>query len=204
MSPDDGEYHGRVAGLDEAGRGPLAGPVFAAAVILPDPIPLSLSSLDDSKKLSSAKREALFDVIQRDAVSWAIAEASVEEIEEHNILGATLLAMRRAFGLLKVRPARALVDGNRDPKLGVETELVVKGDSIHPCISAASILAKVARDRRMLELHALYPVYGFDGHKGYAAETHRQAILKYGPSPVHRKLFLRNLEQLRLDLGGTG
>ena len=191
-------------GLDEAGRGPLAGPVFAAAVILPHPIPLSLSGLDDSKKLSPSAREALFPLIQELAVAWAIASASVAEIEEHNILQATFLAMRRALAGLKVRPERALVDGNQDPGLGIPTELVVRGDALHACISAASILAKVARDRHMLELHAKYPVYGFDGHKGYAAASHREAILKHGPCPEHRKLFLRNLLQTNLDLGGRG
>lgn len=189
-----------IVGLDEAGRGPLAGPVFAAAVILPHPVPPSLHGLNDSKKLSAAQREALFGVIQSDCVAWAISEASVEEIEEHNILGASLLCMRRAMQALKVQPERALVDGNRDPKLGVPTELIVKGDSKEPCISAASILAKVARDRRMLELHAQYPQYGFDQHKGYGTKLHTNAILKHGPSPIHRRLFLRNIEQMRLKL----
>ena len=190
----------RVAGLDEAGRGPLAGPVFAAAVILPDPLPASLSGLNDSKKLSAAQREALFEPIKAEALAWAISEASVEEIEELNILGASLLSMRRALKALKIQPERALVDGNRDPQLGIPTELIIKGDSKEKCISAASILAKVARDRRMLELHAQYPQYGFDKHKGYGTKVHTDAILKHGPSPIHRKLFIRNVEQMRLEL----
>jgi ribonuclease HII len=178
----------------------LAGPVFAAAVILPDPVPALLCGLNDSKKLSSAQREELFGLIKSNCVAWAISEASVEEIEEHNILGASLLSMRRALLALAVRPLRALVDGNQDPLLGIPTKLIVKGDSKEPCISAASILAKVARDRRMLELHAQYPHYGFDQHKGYGTKMHTDAILKHGPSPVHRKLFLRNIEQMRLSL----
>jgi ribonuclease HII len=182
-----------IAGLDEAGRGPLAGPVFAAAVILPEPVPISLQGLNDSKKLSSIKRENLFWVIQRDAVAWCIGEASVEEIEKLNILAASLLSMRRAFQGLKVTPTRALVDGNQDPKLGIPTELIVKGDAKEKCISAASILAKVARDRRMQELHASYPQYGFDKHMGYGTELHRGMILRHGPCPMHRKLFLRNI-----------
>ena len=190
----------KVCGIDEAGRGPLAGPVFAAAVILPDELPLSLKGLNDSKKLSAAKREELFIAIQRDAVAWCIAEASVEEIEELNILNASLLSMRRALQGLSVQPARALVDGNQDPKLGIPTELIIKGDSKEKCISAASILAKVARDARMLVLHAQYPQYGFDQHMGYGTQLHRDAILQHGPCPIHRKLFIRNVEQIRLAL----
>lgn len=189
------------AGFDEAGRGPLAGPVFAAAVILPELLPASLLALNDSKKLSALQRENLFDLIQRDAVAWAIAEASVEEIEELNILQASLLCMRRALEALAIKPSRALVDGNRDPALGIKTELIIKGDAKEKCISAASILAKVARDRRMLALHEEFPNYGFDQHKGYGTEFHRDAILKYGPCAIHRKLFLRNIEQLSLGLG---
>ena len=175
----------------------MAGPVFSAAVILPDPLPDSLRGLNDSKKLSAAKREQLFEAIKREAVAWCIAESSVEEIEELNILGASLLSMRRALDGLAVRPERALVDGNQDPKLGIPTELIIKGDSKEKCISAASILAKVARDLRMLELHAKYPQYGFDKHMGYGTELHRNAILEHGASPVHRKLFLRNIEKQR-------
>jgi ribonuclease HII len=189
-----------VAGIDEAGRGPLAGPVFAAAVILPAVRPASLAKLNDSKKLSPAQREALFGVIKAEAMAWAITEASVAEIEELNILEATLLCMRRAIQALKLKPHRALVDGNRDPRLGLPTELIVKGDAKEPAISAASILAKVARDRHMLDLHSRYPQYGFDVHKGYGTEMHRDAILKHGPSPVHRRLFLRNIGQMRLEL----
>jgi ribonuclease HII len=189
-----------VAGLDEAGRGPLAGPVFAAAVILPEELPKKLAKLNDSKKLSAEQRAEFFSLIQSEALSFSIAEASVEEIDSINILEASLLSMRRALGGLKLRPLSALVDGNRDPRLGIPTELVVQGDSKHKCISAASVLAKVARDRRMLELHERYPQYGFDRHKGYASQEHRDAILKHGPCPIHRRLFLRNLEQLRLEL----
>lgn len=188
----------KVAGLDEAGRGPLAGPVFAAAVILPDPIPESLKGLNDSKKLRAVQREAFFDIIKDEAIAWAIAEASVEEIERLNILGASLLSMRRALQGLGIKPDRALVDGNQDPKLGIPTVLIIKGDSKEKCISAASILAKVARDQRMLELHALYPQYGFDKHMGYGTKLHTDAILKHGASPIHRKLFLRNIEKQRL------
>jgi ribonuclease HII len=188
------------AGLDEAGRGPLAGPVFAAAVMLADPVPSTLRGLADSKTLSANQREALFGIIQAESLAWAIAEASVEEIEELNILEASLLAMRRALQGLNQKPERALVDGNRDPRLGIPTELIVKGDSKEPCISAASILAKVARDRRMLSLHGQYPQYGFDVHKGYGTQMHRDAILAHGPCPIHRKLFIRNVEQLRLEL----
>jgi ribonuclease HII len=189
-----------IVGLDEAGRGPLAGPVYAAAVVLPLPLPECLDTLDDSKKLSVEQREFLFEKIKLEAIDWAISEASVSEIENLNILEASMLCMRRAFQGLKTKPRRALVDGNRDPKLGIATELIVRGDAKEPCISAASVLAKVARDRKMLEMHSQYPIYGFDEHKGYATERHRRAILKYGPSPVHRKLFLRNLSQMSLEL----
>ncbi len=182
-----------VAGLDEAGRGPLAGPVFAAAVILPSVVPAELSGLRDSKKLSAAARDRLYDLILLRARAWGIGEASVEEIGAMNILNASLLAMRRAFSALAEKPGLALVDGNQDPGLGVDTRLIIGGDASEACISAASILAKVARDRRMLELHRAFPQYGFDRHKGYGTREHQQAILEHGPSPVHRPLFLRKL-----------
>ena len=183
-----------ICGIDEAGRGPLAGPVSAAAVILPDPIPTALTGLDDSKKLSPKKREALEPLIKQHALAWAVAFASVDEIEAVNILGATKLAMRRALACLSLRPQRALVDGNTDPGLGLPTTCLVGGDALEPCISAASILAKVSRDRWMVQMDALYPGYGFAGHKGYGgSEAHRDAILALGPSPIHRPSFLVKL-----------
>jgi ribonuclease HII len=183
-----------VAGIDEVGRGPLAGPVAAAAVVLPDPIPGGLGGLDDSKKLSPARREALEPLIKSHALAWAVASASVDEIEALNILGATHLAMRRALACLGVRPVAALVDGNSDPGLGLTTRCIVGGDALVPCISAASILAKVARDRWMVGLDALYPGYGFAGNKGYGgAALHREALLRLGPCPAHRPFFLRKL-----------
>jgi ribonuclease HII len=187
-------FNGPVCGIDEAGRGPLAGPVSAAAVILPDPIPAELAGLDDSKKLSPKKRERLEPLIKRHALAWAVAYASVEEIERVNILQATKLAMRRALDCLSVEPEAALVDGNQDPDLGLPTRCIVDGDATVPAIAAASILAKVARDRWMLHLDALYPGYGFAGHKGYGGSPlHRDAILKLGPSRVHRPSFLKKL-----------
>jgi ribonuclease HII len=184
----------RVAGVDEVGRGPLAGPVAAGAVILPSPLPEELAGLDDSKKLSPAKRERLEPLIKQHALAWAVASAGVAEIESLNILKATHLAMRRALACLSQRPLGALVDGNSDPGLGIETLCVVGGDALHPSISAASILAKMARDRWMRELDALYPGYGFAAHKGYGGSAaHRDAILALGPSPVHRPSFLRNI-----------
>ena len=183
-----------VAGIDEVGRGPLAGPVAAAAVILPEDLPAELAGLDDSKKLSPAKREALEPLIKKYALAWAVASASVDEIESMNILRATHLAMRRALQCLSQPATAALVDGNSDPGLGVETRCVVGGDALLPAISAASILAKVARDRWMRDLDPLYPGYGFAGHKGYGGSAlHREAILRLGPSLIHRPSFLRKL-----------
>lgn len=185
---------GFVAGIDEAGRGPLAGPVAAAAVILPDPVPTVLTGLDDSKKLSPKRREALEALIKRHAVAWAVASASVDEIEALNILKATHLAMRRALRCLGTPARAAFVDGNSDPGLGVETLCVIGGDALIPCVSAASILAKTARDRWMRDLDALYPGYGFAGHKGYGGSAaHRDAILRLGPCAIHRPLFLRKI-----------
>ena len=176
-----------VAGVDEAGRGPLAGPVYAAAVIL-NPA-RRIAGLADSKKLSAAKREALFEVIQRDAQAWAIASASVAEIDAINILQASLLAMRRAVEGLATPPHRILVDGLFCPNVVMPARAIVKGDAQEPAISAASILAKVARDREMLALHAQFPHYGFDAHKGYGTAVHRAAMNAHGISPVHRRSY---------------
>jgi ribonuclease HII len=178
---------GLVAGVDEAGRGPLAGPVVAAAVILDDLNPIA--GLNDSKKLSAAKREQLFDEIRAKALCCSIAQASVEEIDELNILQATLLAMRRAVEGLRLKPAKVLVDGNRLPVLDVLAEAIVKGDATVPAISAASILAKVTRDRWCAELDAQYPQYGFAGHKGYGTAEHLQALRTFGACAQHRKTF---------------
>lgn len=178
---------GLVAGVDEAGRGPLAGPVVAAAVILDDLRPIA--GLNDSKKLSAARREKLFDEIRAKALCCSIAQASVEEIDEINILQATLLAMRRAVEGLRLKPAKVLVDGNRLPVLDVLAEAIVKGDSTVPAISAASILAKVTRDRWCAELDARYPQYGFATHKGYGTAEHLAALQTHGACPEHRKTF---------------
>jgi len=183
-------YHA-VCGIDEAGRGPLAGPVCAAAVILPEG--LLLEGVNDSKKLTEKKREKLFDVICREAVSYCIAYATVEEIAEYNILEATMLAMRRAVEGLQVSPDYALVDGNRMPSLPCAGETIVGGDARSLSVAAASILAKVSRDREMMRLHELYPQYGFDRHKGYGTKVHTEALRQYGPAPCHRELFLRKI-----------
>lgn len=180
-----------ICGIDEAGRGPLAGPVCAAAVILPRG--LEIPGLDDSKKLSEKKREELFEQIKEKALCYGIAFAEVEEIERLNILGATFLAMNRAFEKLSLKPDAALVDGNRDPGLGLDTRLVVKGDSRCADIAAASILAKVTRDRYMLEMDKLYPQYHFEKHKGYGTKLHYEALRQFGPSPIHRPSFLRKM-----------
>ena len=180
--------HSIICGVDEAGRGPLAGPVFAAAVIMPDE--LVLEGLNDSKKLTESRRETLYDLIIA-GTTYAIASSSVAEIEEHNILGASLLAMRRAVEALSVKPDCALIDGNRDPVLGLETALIVKGDAKSASIAAASVLAKVARDRYMRELDKKYPEYGFARHSGYPTAAHYKSLDEYGPCPDHRSLFLR-------------
>lgn len=183
---------GHFCGVDEAGRGPLAGPVYAAAVILSPDDPIA--GLNDSKKLSEKKREQLFDEICQRAVAYSIACATVEEIEAHNILQATFLAMRRAVEGLQVAPKLAVIDGNRTPPgLPIPAETVVKGDALSESIAAASILAKVSRDRVMLELDKQYPVYGFAGHKGYGTAAHVAALREYGPSPVHRPSFLTKI-----------
>ncbi|MCU0971245.1 MAG: ribonuclease HII [Gammaproteobacteria bacterium] len=177
----------RLCGVDEAGRGPLAGPVFAAAVVLDPERPII--GLRDSKKLSAAQRERLADEIRGRALDWALGRAEADEIDRLNILQATLLAMRRAVESLRTPPQRVLVDGNRCPRLSVACEAVVRGDSTVPAISAASILAKVARDAEMQRLHATYPGYGFDGHKGYPTAAHLAALGRIGPCPEHRRSF---------------
>ncbi len=182
-----------VCGIDEAGRGPLAGPVFAAAVILPDG--LEEIGLNDSKKLSEKKRELLFDVIREKAVAYGIGSASETEIDELNILNATFLAMKRAVDALAVRPALALVDGNRKPGTGVPEITIVKGDAKCISIAAASVLAKVSRDRYLLELDRQYPEYLFAQHKGYPTQLHYEMIKKHGVSPVHRRSFLKTLDR---------
>ena len=173
-----------VCGVDEAGRGPLAGPVFAAAVILPEG--LSDLGINDSKKLSEKKRDALFELIKEKAIAWSVASASEAEIDEINILNATFLAMTRAVEGLSVKPDAALIDGNRKPKTGVEEMTLVKGDAKSISIAAASILAKVSRDRYLMELHEKYPEYQFDKHKGYPTKLHYEMIKEHGISPVHR------------------
>ncbi len=178
---------GLVAGVDEAGRGPLAGPVVAAAVILDDLNPIQ--GLNDSKKLTAARREALYDEIRAKALCCSIAEASVEEIDRLNILQATLLAMRRAVLGLRLKPVLVLVDGNQLPVLDVQAEAIVKGDSLVQAISAASILAKVTRDRWCERLHEQYPEYGFDGHKGYGTAAHLAALRLHGACEEHRRTF---------------
>ena len=178
---------GLVAGVDEAGRGPLAGPVVAAAVILDPRRPIK--GLNDSKKLTALRREKLFDEIRAKALCCSIAQASVQEIDELNILQATLLAMRRAVEGLRLKPSLVLVDGNRLPVLEVRAEAIVKGDALVPAISAASILAKVTRDRWCAELDAAYPQYGFAGHKGYGTVQHLAALQAHGACPQHRKTF---------------
>lgn len=182
-----------VCGVDEAGRGPLMGPVCAAAVILPEGI--ELEGVNDSKKLSEKKREALFEVIKEKAVAWSVAFASVEEIEEVNILNATYLAMNRAIEGLSVPADYALIDGNRVPKdIKIDCETVVKGDSKSLSIAAASILAKVSRDRLVLEYDKEFPEYKFADHKGYGTTAHIEAIKKYGPCKYHRPSFLKNIK----------
>jgi ribonuclease HII len=178
---------GLVAGVDEAGRGPLAGPVFAAAVILDARNPIK--GLADSKKLTPLKREKLFDEIRAKALCCSIAQASGEEIDQINILQATLLAMRRAVEGLRLKPAKVLVDGNRLPVLDVLAEAIVRGDALVPAISAASILAKVQRDRWCADLDQQYPQYGFGRHKGYGTLEHMAALRLYGPCPQHRRSF---------------
>lgn len=178
-----------ICGIDEAGRGPLAGPVCAAAVILPER--LDIPGLNDSKKLTDKKRRELFPIIEEQAVAFGLGWASQEEIDEINILQATFLAMSRAVEQLKIRPDLALVDGNRAPALDLPVETVVQGDSLSASIAAASVLAKVSRDDVMLRMAEEYPGYGFEVHKGYGTKAHYEALQKFGPSPIHRRTFLK-------------
>ena len=180
-----------ICGVDEAGRGPLAGPVCAAAVILPPN--LEIPGLTDSKKLSDKRRRELYPAIMEQAIAYGIGLASHEEIDEINILQATFLAMERAMAQLKVRPDLALIDGNRQKDFGIPVETVVKGDSLSASIAAASVLAKVTRDDIMVEMAQQYPGYGFEIHKGYGTKAHYQALQELGPSPIHRMTFLKKL-----------
>lgn len=180
-----------ICGIDEAGRGPLVGPVCAAAVILPPG--LCIDGLNDSKKLTEKKREVLYDIITAQAVSWAVGLATPQEIDMFNILQATYLAMRRAVNGLACAPDYVLVDGNGDPRLLLPTQTVVKGDGRAACIAAASVLAKVTRDRLLTALGGQYPEYGFEQHKGYPTKAHYEAIAKYGVTPEHRRSFLKTL-----------
>ncbi len=188
-----------IAGVDEVGRGPLAGPVVAAAVILDPRKPIE--GLADSKTLSAKKREQLFIIIQRDALAWGVGRAEVEEIDCINILQASFLAMQRAVAALRLVPDHVLVDGNRCPILPCTSEAIIKGDAKHAQISAASIIAKVLRDREMQLMHSTYPHYGFDQHVGYPTRKHLQAIEKHGVLPIHRKTFgpvRRSLEDVTI------
>lgn len=180
-----------ICGVDEAGRGPLAGPVCAAAVILKTND--IIEGVNDSKKLTEKKREKLYDVIKERAVSYSIAFATVEEIEELNILNATMLAMKRAVEGLSVPADYAIIDGNKTPKLEIPCNYVIKGDAKSMSIASASILAKVTRDRLLLEYAEQYPEYQFEKHKGYGTKAHREALLEYGPCPVHRPSFLKKI-----------
>lgn len=180
-----------ICGVDEAGRGPLAGPVYAAAVILPENT--IIEGVNDSKKLSEKKREALFEVIKSEALSYSIAYSSVEEIESINILNATMLAMKRAVEGLDVKADYAMIDGNRLPDLSIDSEYIIKGDAKSMSIACASILAKVSRDRLLYKYAEEYPQYGFDKHKGYGTKAHTAAIKEYGPCPYHRLSFLKKI-----------
>jgi ribonuclease HII len=180
-----------VCGADEAGAGPLAGAVYAAAVILPEDY--DLPWLNDSKKVTEKRREVLFDKIKEQAIAWAVATASEQEIDEINILNARMLAMNRAIHQLKPAPDFALIDGNRSVGITIPNQTVVKGDSLSASIAAASILAKVSRDRYMLEMAEQYPQYQFEKHKGYPTKLHYELLREYGPCPIHRKTFLKKL-----------
>jgi ribonuclease HII len=194
------DAHELVAGVDEVGRGPLCGAVVTAAVILDPNRPIL--GLNDSKKLTEARREKLYDEIIEKALSWHIARAEVEEIDELNILHATMLAMQRAVEGLHITPKMAMIDGNRCPKLTMPSEAVVKGDSKVPAIAAASILAKVSRDREMAAFELIYPGYGIGGHKGYPTPVHLEALARLGPTPIHRRSFapVRQAYELRESL----
>lgn len=200
------EGHALVCGVDEAGAGPLAGDVYAAAVILPPK--LELPYLNDSKKVTPKRRDLLFDQIREEALAWAVASVSAEEIDELNILNARMLAMERAIQALSPAADYALIDGNRDRgsrcAITLPHETVVKGDARSASIAAASILAKVSRDRYMERMAEAYPEYAFEQHKGYGTRLHYERILQYGPCPIHRKTFLKNLEQKRALLQPDG
>ena len=180
-----------VCGCDEAGAGPLAGPVYAAAVILPEG--LEIEGLDDSKKLTERKRERLYDIIMEKAVAWSVASVDEKEIDRINILNARMKAMDMAIQKLKVKPAFALIDGNRNSGIDIPNETVIGGDGKSASIAAASILAKVSRDRYMLEMAKLYPEYQFEKHKGYGTKLHYEMLRTFGPSPIHRMTFLKKL-----------
>lgn len=188
-----------VAGVDEVGRGPLCGPVIAAAVILDPARPIA--GLNDSKKLTARQREALFDIICNQALAWSLGRAEVAEIDQLNILHATMLAMQRAVAGLSVQPELAYIDGNRCPTLPCRAEAVVKGDSRVPEIAAASIIAKVTRDREMVVMDQQWPGYGIAGHKGYPTAEHMAALKKLGPAPIHRRSF--KPVRVLLELAGT-
>lgn len=187
------EGYNVICGCDEAGRGPLCGPVVAAAVILP--MDIAIEGLDDSKKLTEKKREALYDIIIEKALAYGIAEASPEEIDEINILNASMLAMQRAIDKLSILPDCALIDGNCNRGFALPAFPVVKGDNKSMSIAAASILAKVTRDRMCVSLHETYPMYGIAKHKGYPTKDHMEAVRLHGPSPIHRKSFLKFLDK---------
>lgn len=191
-----------VAGVDEAGRGPLAGDVVAAAVILDPQRPIA--GIGDSKKLSERQRNTLFEQICNHSLAWAVGRANVAEIDELNILHASMLAMHRAVAALRPQPERVLVDGNRLPRWGYASEAIVKGDAKVPAIGAASILAKVTRDREMQQLHLLYPDYGFARHKGYPTRVHREALQRLGPCPQHRRSFRPVAQWLESALSAAG
>lgn len=180
-----------LCGVDEAGRGPLAGDVYVAAVILPHD--LRINGINDSKKLSEKKREFLYDIIVQKSISWCVATASVEEIDRLNILQATMLAMKRAISGLNSKSDIIIVDGNKAPDIDQNVVTLIKGDATSASIAAASILAKVSRDRYMRKLSETYPQYQFEKHKGYGTKLHTELLLKYGPSEIHRKTFLRKL-----------
>ncbi|TFW18778.1 ribonuclease HII [Massilia arenosa] len=190
-----------VCGVDEAGRGPLAGPVFAAAVILDPSRPID--GLRDSKKLTEARRMELEPLIKANALAWAVAKCSIEEIDRLNILHASMLAMKRAVHALQTVPTLALIDGNRIPRMRVRAIAIVEGDDKVHAISAASILAKTARDAALVKLHKKYPQYCFDQHKGYATELHLERLREHGPSPVHRRSYAPVRELLGLDMAGA-
>lgn len=187
-----------IAGVDEAGRGPLAGPVVVAAVVLDAAGPIA--GLDDSKKLSRKRREELFPEIVKHAAAWAVVEVGPQEIDSLNILQATMLGMKRAVERLEPAPTLALIDGNRAPDLACEVQTIIQGDSLEPAISAASIVAKVSRDRMMREWHNSYPEYRFDRHKGYPTAEHLELLSRHGPCPIHRRSFapVRKLMQAGL------